>query len=92
MAVVIDRADIEARLSWHKDNLVFRGEALGRVLQEIGRYTTVEFVLLDDELRLEPVGGVFKVGDVQGALKTLENNFGVSYQMVDGNKVLLSRR
>ena len=71
---------------------MFRGETLGQVLREIGRYTTVEFVLLDDELRLEPVGGVFKVGDVQGALNTLENNFGVSYQMVDGNKVLLSRR
>lgn len=92
VAMVIDRAEIEARLSWRQDNLVFRGETLGQVLREIGRYTTVEFVLLDDELRLEPVGGVFKVGDVQGALNTLENNFGVSYQMVDGNKVLLSRR
>jgi len=92
VAVVIDRADIDARLSWHRDDLVFRGETLGQVLQEIGRYTTVEFILLDDGLRSRPVGGVFKVGDVQGALNTLERNFGISYQMVDGNKVLLSRR
>ena len=92
VAIVIDIADIEARLSWRKDNLVFRGETLGHVLNEIGRYTTVEFVVLDDELRMEPVGGRFKVGDIQGTLTTLENNFGVSYQMIDGNKVLLSRR
>ena len=92
VAMVIDLMDIEARLSWQKDNLIFRGETLGFVLNEIGRYTTVEFVVLDDELRMEPVGGLLKVGDIQGTLNTLENNFGVSYQMVDGNKVVLSRR
>ena len=91
-AMIIDRADIEARLSWRKDNLIFRGETLGQVLDEIGRYTTVEFVVLDDELRMESVGGMFKVGDIQGTLQTLEYNLGVSYQMVDGNTVLLSKR
>jgi len=91
-AMVIDRADIEVRLSWRKDNLVFRGETLGQVLDEIGRYTTVEFVLLDDELREESVGGMFKVGDIQGTLQSLEQYLGVSYQMVDGNTVLLSKR
>jgi len=91
-AMIIDRADIEVRLSWRKDNLVFRGETLGQVLDEIGRYTTVEFVLLDDELRKESVGGMFKVGDIQGTLQSLEHNLGVSYQMVDGNTVLLSKR
>ncbi len=91
-AMIIDRADIEARLSWRKDNLIFRGETLGQALEEIGRYTTVEFVLLDDELRKESVGGMFKVGDIQGTLQSLEHNLGVSYQMVDGNTVLLSKR
>ena len=89
---VVDVADIAVRLSWRQDNLIFRGETLEAALAEIGRYTTVEFVLLDDGLRYEPVGGLFKVGDVEGTLQTLENNFGVEYEMAEGNRVLLSRR
>jgi len=88
----IDLTDIRVRLSWRQDNLVFRGETLEAALTEIRRYTTVEFILLDDDLRSEPVGGMFKIGDIDGTLKSLEDNFGVNYQLVDGNKVLLSRR
>lgn len=88
----IDQIDIRVRLSWRQDNLVFRGETLEAALAEIRRYTTVEFILLDDDLRNEPVGGMFKIGDIDGTLKSLEDNFGIRYRLVDGNKVLLSRR
>ncbi len=91
-ATMIDSADIAARLSWRNDNLIFRGATMGDALTEIGRYTTVEFVFLDDELRSEPVVGMFKIGDVQGTLNTLENNFGIQYELANDNRVLLSRK
>lgn len=82
--------ELEVKLSWRKGNLVFRGESLETAIREIERYTTVEFVILDEELKLVRVAGLFKAGDVDGLLATLQENFNASYQRIGDEKVLLS--
>lgn len=82
--------EIEVKLSWRQGNLIFRGESLEDAVAEIGRYTTVEFVILDDDLRKVRIAGLFKTGDVDGLLATLRENFNISYQRTGDGKILLT--
>ena len=82
--------EIEVKLSWRQGNLIFRGESLEDAVAEIGRYTTVDFVILDDDLRKVRIAGLFKAGDVDGLLATLRENFSISYQRTGDGKILLT--
>ncbi len=86
----ISPANIEVKLSWQSGNLIFRGESLEDAMAEVGRYTSVEFVFLDDELRKVRIAGLFRAGDVDGFLAVLRENFDIAYERVDERKVLLS--
>ena len=88
----ISPANIEVKLSWQNGNLIFRGESLEEAMAEVGRYTSVEFVFLDDELRKVRIAGLFRAGDVDGLLVVLRENFDIVYERVDERKVLLSAR
>lgn len=87
---VITADEIEVKLSWKEGRLIFRSEPLEKALQEVERYTTVEFVLLDDDLKSEVVSGSFKTGDVDGLLASLEMNGGIVHKFDSENRVLLS--
>lgn len=82
--------DIEAKLSWREGRLIFRGERLEAALAEVERYTTVQFVFLDDEIRTREVVGRFRAGDVDSLLLALRLNFNVAYERIDDGQVLLS--
>lgn len=82
--------EIEIELSWRQGNLVFRGESLEDAVAEIGRYTTVEFVILDDDLKKVRIGGLYRVDDVDGLLATLRENFDVSSERTSDGKILLT--
>jgi transmembrane sensor len=82
--------EIEVKLSWRQGNLIFRGESLEDAVAEIGRYTTVEFVILDDDIKKVRIAGLFKAGDVDGLLATLRENFNISYQRTGEGKILLT--
>lgn len=88
--VDVSDADIEVKLSWRTGNLIFRGELLGEAIEEIGRYTSVEFVFLDEDLKKMRVAGMFKAGDVDGLLAALRANFDIAYERIDEKTVLLS--
>ncbi|WKD51244.1 FecR family protein [Microbulbifer spongiae] len=86
----INPKEIQVKLSWREGNLVFRGEPLENAVAEISRYTQVEFVILDENLKKVRIAGLFKAGDVKGLLLTLRKNFDISYQRIGESKVLLS--
>lgn len=69
--------DIDAKLAWQRGMLVFRGEPLDAVLREVGRYTTVDFELADRKLATLRVGGYFRVGEIDGLLMALQDNFNI---------------
>ena len=77
-------------LSWRDGNLIFRGESLAVAAAEVGRYTPVEFVFVDEGLQKVRVAGFFKAGDVTGFLSNLEANFDITYERVDDQTILLS--
>ncbi len=84
--------DIRVQLAWQSGSLVFRGESLEEAIAEIERYTPVEFVIQDDDLKQLRVAGMFRTGDVEGLLASLKENFNVSSQRVSAEKVILTRR
>ena len=101
-AAVLDSTDAQVRkiapeevavdLSWREGNLIFQGETLEEAIDEISRYTSVEFEILDDRIRAVRVAGLFKAGDINGLLLTLQENFQIPSQRVGTERVLLGVR
>lgn len=87
---ILGAAEIENELSWRDGNLVFAGESLREVISEVSRYTTLKFVLLDEDLETVRVAGLYKAGDVSGFLTTLRANFDIAYEYSGDHTVLLS--
>ena len=82
--------EIEVKLSWRNGNLIFRGESLEETVAEVERYTAVEFVIGDEELKEIRVSGLFRAGDVDGMLAVLRENFDIAAERVDNHRVLLT--
>lgn len=87
--VPVSPEDIEVRLAWRDGRLIFRDEPLERAIAEIERYTTVDFVFLDEELRQQSISGRYKAGDVESLLLALSANFGIRYEYDGPDRVLL---
>lgn len=85
----IDDEEIAVKLSWRDGNLIFRGESLEEAISEVGRYTAVEFVFLDEDAKKRKVSGLFRAGDVEGLLVALRNNFNISYERVADDRIIL---
>jgi transmembrane sensor len=88
---IVSPEELAVRLSWREGNIIFRGETLAEAIAEIARYTTVEFVFLNESIKGIEVAGRFKAGDVDGLLAVLHENAGVAYERTDDGRVLLSQ-
>lgn len=88
----LDLAPPEAsrKLAWRQGMLVFNGENLPSVVQDVSRYTDVHIEIADPTLRDLKVGGYFKVGEVDSMLEALESSFGVHVERVDSKHVRLT--
>ena len=86
----LETDEIAVQLSWRNGHLIFRGESLAVAVQEVSRYTTTEFVIVDEDLRKIRVAGLFKRGDVAGFLSTLQANFDIVHERADAETILLS--
>lgn len=88
----VSDSTLSAELSWRQGNLIFRGETLAVAIAEVSRYTPVKFEIADDRLNDLRIGGLFKAGDVDGLLATLEENFNIESERLDAERVLLKAR
>ncbi len=86
----LEPEEIAVRLSWRNGNLIFRGESLAAAVEEVSRYTTVDFAIPDRDLQTIRVAGLFKAGDVAGFLSTLQANFDVVSERADRTTIVLS--
>lgn len=81
--------EINVRLAWREGDVIFRGEPLSEAMTEVSRYTNIEFVFLNDQLKQERIIGRFKTGDIDGLLATLSENLSITYQRTSDGRVLL---
>lgn len=91
-ATPVDRSEVAVELSWREGNLIFRGESLEEAVHEVGRYTAIEFVILDEKAKKVRVAGMFKAGDVEGLLTALRSHFDIIYEMDGEDRILLSTK
>ena len=86
----VKQEEITRRLSWREGMLVFSGEPLEKVIEEVSRYTPVEIVITDPAIRGIRIGGYFRAGETDAMLQALESGFGIRVEHVDKNQVRLS--
>lgn len=87
----LDPLSIEKKLAWQKGMIVFEGETLEQVVEEISRYTTTTFIISDKEARHIRVGGYFEIGDIDKMLDILEHGFSISATTSPTGAIYLSR-
>jgi transmembrane sensor len=75
----LSSAELARSVAWRDGTVYFENRPLSDVIDEMGRYTTLQLVVEDEKLRHLPVGGTFQANP-QGAealLTMLEQGFGV---------------
>ena len=70
--------------------MIYSGQPLAEVLDDISRYSDIQIELADPALRDLPVGGAFSVNQTDAIFAALENNFGVHAEWLDARHVRLT--
>jgi transmembrane sensor len=80
---------IEKDLSWRQGMLVFSGEPLVKVVEDVSRYTDLKIVIPERKTRELLVGGIFKVGDTESLFEVLRDGFGIRAEQAPDDVVYL---
>ncbi|RME62379.1 MAG: DUF4880 domain-containing protein [Alphaproteobacteria bacterium] len=83
--------DVQRKLLWREGMIGFAGEPLAEVVAEVSRYTNIAIAIEDPALEKTPIGGFFKVGDINGLFEALEKVFEVEVEWVDATHVRLAK-
>jgi transmembrane sensor len=86
----ISDADMNRMLAWRQGTLIYTGDPLGKVAEDIGRYSGIEVEFADPKLRDRRIGGSVKIGQFNAVFESLQKNFGVRVEWRDSKHVRLS--
>ena len=81
--------ELSQELAWRRGLLIFAGEPLSTVVQEVSRYTPTTIEISDPELRQLLIGGRFRTGELEALFDVLETGFGVRISYRDNNHIEL---
>ncbi|MBT5922953.1 MAG: DUF4880 domain-containing protein [Cellvibrionales bacterium] len=81
--------EVERHLAWRQGYLVFTGEPLSLVVEELNRYQVISIEIADATLSEMPIGGRFKVGELEALLDALASNFGIQVSRIDEQHIQL---
>ena len=82
-------SQLEKQLSWREGMLVFKGEPLQNVVDEVSRYTNLKIIIPERSAREMKVGGLFKVGDTESLFEALRDGFDIHVKEVSNDVVYL---
>ncbi len=86
----LNKQDIEKQLAWRNGLLLFDGETLRQVIDEVNRYTKLNIEIIDSEVADISIGGQFRVGEIDAMLTVLEHSFNVDVRRPDVDTVQLA--
>ena len=89
-ADVVSSADLGRKLAWRQGQLIYTGQPLVAVLADISRYSDIRIELADPDLENLPVGGAFRIDQIEAIFAALENNFGLHAEWIDPQHVRFS--
>jgi transmembrane sensor len=84
-----ERGELARKLSWLEGKLVFAGESLDEVVQEVSRHTPIKIEVADPELKTLRIGGQFQAGETEALFDVLESGFGIKITRVNKRHVQL---
>ncbi len=90
-ATTIEDEDITGKLAWTTGRLVFQGEKLSDVVDEINRYNPRKLLVADPDIAGLRIGGTFQATDPDGFARALDRTFGIKSHLVSrpfGNDVI----
>lgn len=88
----ISRDDLARKGAWRYGQLSYAGEPLSDVIADISRYTEMRINIADSDIKSLPVGGSFRVGEIDALFETLEITFDLQIEYLDGGRVLISKK
>ena len=81
---------IDKDLAWRDGQLIFEGEPLEKVLEELSRYSETRFIIRDDSIRDKRVGGYFRTDDIESLLVVLEDVLSIRVERAGPRVVYLA--
>ncbi len=72
--------------------LIFDGDSLEDVVNEISRYTSKKVVILGSDIRDMKIGGYFRTGELAPMLDTFEDSFGIKVDEINEDLIYLSKK
>jgi transmembrane sensor len=81
-ATTIEAEDITGKLAWTTGRLVFQGEKLSDVVDEINRYNPRKLLVADPDIAGLRIGGTFQATDPDGFARALDRTFGIKSHLV----------
>jgi transmembrane sensor len=82
----LSEGELRRRLAWQEGYLVFAGEPLSEVVEEVNRYSPTPLRIGSPGIETVTVGGRFRVGDLDAVLDVLRTSLGIEATMsADGS-------
>jgi transmembrane sensor len=75
---VVSPTEMRRLLSWREGRIYFDDEPLSDAVREVERFTNKRIFVASKELEDLRIGGVYKIGDVEGFVSALEDLFPVA--------------
>ena len=73
----LPEAQLEHRLAWQNDRIVFENTPLGDAVDQVNRYSALPLILTDASLRDLRISGSFSTHDIPVFMRSLELGFGL---------------
>ncbi len=83
--------ELDVKLAWTHGMLLFQGNTLEQVLEEVSRYTTVR-IEAEPGIRGVPVDGYFRAGDIDGLLMAMQQTLSIDSERLADDHIVLRAR
>ena len=87
----IESVNLRQAKAWQRRQLIFAGQPLAQVVEELNRYRSGRIVILDKDLAAHRVTGVFDTREPEQALITIEKILGLQEWRLTDALVVLKR-
>jgi transmembrane sensor len=81
-ATMAEEDDITSKLAWTTGRLMFQGEKLSDVVDELNRYNQRKLQVTDPDIAELRIGGTFQATDPDGFARALGATFGIKSRLV----------
>ncbi|MES2623642.1 MAG: FecR domain-containing protein [Pseudomonadota bacterium] len=80
--------ELATRLAWRDGMLLFEGDPLAKVIEEVSRYTSIQ-IDVDEAARDIQVLGLFRTGDIEGVLLAMQDTFNLTVERLSDDHIVL---